>query len=257
MTVYIDADPFHVPPEVLTGADEAGLSDDERAARLAKLGRLTYDGPIYPVGARLLGITGLKGSGKDTAAAHLEARYGWSRCAFADKLKTIATDLWDLSREQVHGSIEAKETHDERWGTTPRQLLQVLGTEVARQGHPETWIRYLLRRLASDRISAEWGVEPVRGWATSDCRFPNEADAIRKHGGRILRVVRPGFDTGVANGHASEFSILAIKADYVVVNEGTLSDLYAAVDVIIAQWPLDAVSPQDYSSGTAAKTYTL
>ena len=38
----------------------------------------------------IIGLTGYKGSGKDTAASHLVEKYGFTRVAFADKLKKSA-----------------------------------------------------------------------------------------------------------------------------------------------------------------------
>jgi hypothetical protein len=64
---------------------------------------------------------------------------------------------------------------------TPRYVLQVWGTEVARRGfHDNIWIASLenkLRKTQDDIV-------------VSDCRFPNEIDAIKRAGGVVIRVQR-------------------------------------------------------------------
>jgi hypothetical protein len=64
---------------------------------------------------------------------------------------------------------------------TPRYVLQVWGTEVARRGfHDDIWIASLenkLRKTTDDVV-------------ISDCRFPNEIAAIRRAGGTVIRVTR-------------------------------------------------------------------
>jgi hypothetical protein len=64
---------------------------------------------------------------------------------------------------------------------TPRHVLQVWGTEVARRGfHDDIWIASLenkLRKTTDDVV-------------ISDCRFPNEIAAIRRAGGKVIRVYR-------------------------------------------------------------------
>jgi hypothetical protein len=64
---------------------------------------------------------------------------------------------------------------------TPRYVLQIWGTEVARRGfHDDIWIASLenkLRKTTDDVV-------------ISDCRFPNEIAAIRRAGGRVIRVYR-------------------------------------------------------------------
>ena len=62
----------------------------------------------------MIGLVGQKMSGKDTVADHLFRPYSFSRYAFADKLKAVAMDLWDLSHEQVHGTEAQKEAIDPR-----------------------------------------------------------------------------------------------------------------------------------------------
>ncbi len=213
MASLLQHDEYHLPP---TDADREALGD------------LEYWGPIYGIDKLLIGVTGEKGHGKDTVCARLAA-FGYERHAWADELKAIACHLWDLSPEQAHGTIEQKEAIDERWGVASRHFFQILGTDVARKGHAETWIRFLLLKLA--RLSMKGPELPTlsAGYAVSDLRFPNEADAIRQHGGIIVRVVRD-FRTGVGENHASERGVRKIKADYVLVNDSTVGDLHGVVD---------------------------
>jgi len=193
-----------------------------------------YDGPIYPITAPLIGITGKKGSGKDTVAGLLQRNWFWTPCAFAGELKAIAKRLWDLSEDQVNGSIQEKERVDPRWGCSPRHLLQTLGTEAGRAAHPETWIRFLLQQIAQKDQPVDFHHPPRAGWVVTDVRFPNEASAIRKHGGVIWRVERDG-GTGHYTDHASETSIDLIVPDRIILNDGTLDDLWAKISGVKSQ----------------------
>jgi hypothetical protein len=180
---------------------------------------------------RIVGLTGTRGSGKDAVASFMTMLHGYTRVAFADRLKEAASLVYGLSHEQVHGSLAAKEEVDPRWGLSPRFILQQLGTEVGRSIHPDTWIRSLLDVDIPARESA--GASPT-GWVVADVRFPNEAAAIRERGGCIVRVVRPGWDLGgAAAQHASEVELAAIAEDFVIENSGTLEDLGNQTQLLI------------------------
>jgi hypothetical protein len=62
-------------------------------------------------------------------------------------------------------------------------------------------------------------------WIITDVRFPNEAEAIKKHGGIVIRINRD-VDT---NNHLSETALDDYEFDYVIDNN---SDMYKlALDV--------------------------
>jgi hypothetical protein len=64
---------------------------------------------------------------------------------------------------------------------------------------------------------------PDHGYVVADdCRFGNEAEAVRGQGGVVFEVQRPGFD---AAEHASE---AGIPGDHVIRNVGSLADLQTA-----------------------------
>lgn len=108
---------------------------------------------------------------------------------------------------------------------TPRFALQQLGTEWGRSCHPNVWIDYALRVV--DKLLHKSGIlrgvhyhydqmyglcvlnvpfelKPA-GVVISDVRFINEVDAIRKAGGHVWKIERPGAGlTGAAAQHASE-----------------------------------------------------
>ena len=61
-------------------------------------------------------------------------------------------------------------------------------------------------------------------WAITDVRFPNEADAVRKAGGVVIKVRRP-FLENVLDEHPSEASVDLIAEDFLILNDGSLEDL--------------------------------
>lgn len=194
----------------------------------------------------LIGIRGEKGHGKDALATALIERLPGTvrRLAFADALKRTAMDLYGLSIKQCYGTLADKETTDPRWGLSPREILQRLGTEVGRSVHPETWTRKLL---------ADAALTSGRFLLVPDTRFPNEVDAIHGAGGVVIRVIRPGFRTGAFEGHASETALNAVPADYTVVNDGDLTVLDRKADQVVAwilaQEALTAAAPSGRGMG--------
>lgn len=51
----------------------------------------------------VVGISGRKGSGKDTIGAHLVSKYDFKRVAFADSLKDACADIFGFTHDQLHG----------------------------------------------------------------------------------------------------------------------------------------------------------
>ena len=166
-------------------------------------------------------------SGKDTVAEYLVKNHGYFRRAFADSLKEACKAIFHLSDEQVYGDL--KEVKDEFWGTTPRDILQRVGTEALRMGyHPDVWVMSLKRFILDSNCP---------NWVISDVRFPNEAEAIKELGGIVVRVDREKRDDISAGyKHPSEISMDQYEGwDRVLDNNGHLSQLYENVEVMLGE----------------------
>jgi hypothetical protein len=165
---------------------------------------------------KLVGISGKKRSGKNTIAEYLGRAYGFKEAAYADPLKTAARAIFGLTPAHTDG--ELKEIVIPRWGLSPRQIMQRLGTEAMRGTFGEdVWIKSLFARIEGEaRV------------VVSDVRFPNEADAVREDGGIVVRVERPGLVS--TDDHPSETALDGYEFDVVLLNAGTIGGLYAKVD---------------------------
>lgn len=150
---------------------------------------------------RVIALLGVAGAGKSEIASYLCERYGARRYSFAYLLKEIAKRTLDLTEEQVRGTQAEKEAIDPRYNFTPRWFLQRLGTEGVRNVlGADFWIRATLARIATD--APELAV-------IDDCRFGNEARAVRACNGHVWRVLPPpsGAISSADATHASEREI--------------------------------------------------
>ena len=185
--------------------------------------------------AVVLALTGYARSGKDTVGQVLVDEYGFERKAFADPLKAMALgiDPYIQITSQESG-VEAQFTRlstafaaslgweELKSQSDIRRLLQRLGTEGARQNLWDSiWIDKLVREI-----------QPDNKYVVTDCRFPNEADAIHKLGGLIIRIERPGL---TAMAHDSERLMNSINADFSITNDSTISVLHDRVRAVMAE----------------------
>lgn len=140
--------------------------------------------PLRPApqaaGPLYIGIAGATHAGKDTLANGLASALALPCDGFAAPLRQLA-------------------------GHTPRHLMQTAGIEWERDCIlPELRVRALFARLPA-------------GGLVPDVRFADEARAIRRRGGVVIRVRRPG--------HDNEQALPDHLVDIEVTNDGTAADL--------------------------------
>jgi len=196
----------------------------------------------------IIGICGLIGAGKDTAADYLVGFHGFRRDSFASTLKDAVAAVFGWDRELLEGRTKEardwREQVDPWWAErlkiptlTPRWVLQYWGTDVLRNHfHDDIWIAALESRLARRTDHT----------VISDVRFPNEIQAIKDQGGKLIWIQRgtlPSWHIMAANAnkgdivaaaklkelgvHASEYSWLGTEFDQIVDNNDSVEHLYS------------------------------
>jgi hypothetical protein len=195
----------------------------------------------------IIGLSGYARSGKDEAAKVLVEKHGFTRVAFADKLREVlyALNPVVVANIKYHGPVPVDEYTGpvymrlqeiidvygwEHYKSSPfsqdvRYLLQRLGTEAGRQTLWDSiWVDAAFAGVDSDKI------------VVTDVRFPNEAQAIWDRGGYNVRVERYGVGPAVgADGtvHPSETSLDDWYFDYHLFNHDGLEEYHAAVDELV------------------------
>lgn len=172
---------------------------------------------------RIIGLTGVAGSGKDTAANILLAEDTLGtvvRQGFADKLKLSAAQLFipgcDMEEAikfcnwlKLEGSVKVNGDL-----ISGRQFLQRYGTEAHRNVFgTDFWLDAV---LPEGRDDCDLLVIP-------DVRFANEADRVVDRGGEVWMLHRP--NAPPVEDHESELRLNDEQISSVVDNSGHLGDL--------------------------------
>ncbi len=167
---------------------------------------------------KLIGFNGYAQSGKDTLAHYLVSEFGYRRVAFADALRAFITATNPPIAELVNaiGWDVAKLDPD------VRQALKDIGAAARDYIHQNVWVFAALGDVASDNLIA-----------VSDVRRPNEADTIKRRGGRLVRVERPGVRP------ANDLDTMLDRYDRfdaILRNDGTIELLHARMRSILDEW---------------------
>lgn len=176
---------------------------------------------------RLIGLTGLAGSGKDTVRRMLEEDHEFVGLAFADPIRQMIGELLASNGFSTEWMYERalKEQPIDGLDVSYRQLAQTLGTEWGRAIHPDFWLRIAGQFIADQRRQGE------RQFVISDVRFVNEAQWVKDAGGEVWRIDRPGIDP--VRDHESERQVLQIVPDRVLDNSGSVEDLWSFVNDVL------------------------
>ena len=175
----------------------------------------------------IIGISGKARAGKDTFATMLaeklnEKGYGiFVLMAWAHELKLGVQREFDLSYAQLWG--DKKEVEDKRYPKpdgsgywTGREMMQEYG-QFFRTIEPDFWVRKLFNVIED---------KEYENVIITDCRHPNEVDAIVEHGGYHIKIVRPDKEQVHNEQHISETALEEdYKVDIKILNDGTLEEL--------------------------------
>jgi hypothetical protein len=188
----------------------------------------------------VIGIIGNQGAGKDEICNYLRETKDFVKVGFSDPIYEL---LWEMNPMMVidneTGDVDYYRGVVARFGIDKakrycpeiRRWLQIIGTEYGRDVFgPDCWIRALDARIKDSPLVA------IR-----DVRFENEIDYIRARGGFIVHVESnraPERDTS----HTSEKLVFADHADYTVQNNGSLTELYRQLELVLVDWENSGVS---------------
>jgi dephospho-CoA kinase len=172
----------------------------------------------------VLGLTGKRGSGKDTMAEHLKSKYGF-------RVLTYTNDVLSPLLKEIGKEV------------TRENLISLALDLRAKSG------KHILTRMISDKIES-------RGlWAISGVRYPEEVDYFKERFGDAFRLIevrcsaRKRHERVVRRGTKGEGSLSfkqfmeieeretekvineTIKlADFSVENDGTKDEFYRKID---------------------------
>lgn len=201
----------------------------------------------------VVGLSGFGKAGKTEAANYIERHYGIRRLHIATTLRKMLAELLrdnGLDEGRIYEHLEGglKEVAIPEIGASGRHLQITLGTE---------WGREL---VCNDLWVKTWGcvVRSMGGNVMNDSvRFPNEEDGIRDLGGFTILIERPGTGPvafkwkrlgpllyrhfGVLWGAHDSERVDRLFGDYVLVNDGSLEDLYDQIDAVMADRGIERV----------------
>lgn len=186
---------------------------------------------------RLISFSGYATAGKDAAADQFVKNDGYVKTYMSKPLEQALLTLdplIDLAKpgaipmpvrySAFHAAVGYDKTKEHY---EVRRLLQTLGTEIGREMFdPGVWVM-----LAEKEI--DWYAELGQSVCITGVRFPNELRMIHERRGFAVWVSRPGVNP--VNSHSSDNTISPEDCDLVVINDGTLDDLYKEVRMQLRQ----------------------
>ena len=159
--------------------------------------------------------------GKDQASSFLASHLRTTKkninvrkLGFASKLKEVSHSLyhWAGLKDEEYYEINYKEKEIilPALGKTPREICILMGNYM-REIYNDTWLDYLFKGMKADYIILK------------DLRFLNEAVAVKRANGLLIKLERPGIEQfdDPADANLKDF----IEWDEVIFNDGSLRDL--------------------------------
>lgn len=183
----------------------------------------------------IITLTGRAGSGKSTAGYRF-ADHSFQRMRFAGPLKAMLITM-GLTHEHTDGVLKDVPCPF-LGGHTPRHAMQTLGGEWGRDMiAPELWTNAAV--AAIDALPAGQAVY------LDDMRYPNELVALKARSDfevYVVAIVNPRvpeprvpkwWQFWLAKPHVSE--TWNAPSDFVVINDGTIAQLNAVMDMIVSK----------------------
>ncbi|MGO4897504.1 dephospho-CoA kinase [Bacillus sp. GM2] len=174
-------------------------------------------------------------AGKSLAASYISLHYDFQPFAFGDELK----DAFHRAFPHVPRNPKPR-AHYQKFGQWAREAF---GEDV--------WIDALMPKVAAylDRHPCECGNNSSlkNRVIIDDCRQSNEYQRLKDEGFVFIRITAPvelrierakkagdAFELADLE-HPTELALLDFEVDYEITNDGTIDELYAKLDALMAE----------------------
>lgn len=168
----------------------------------------------------LIVLLGWRGSGKDTFAEYLINNYSFTKFAFADGVKDITSELYNIPRELFDDPIKKNEKYIT---FSPRDACIHIGQSVKKLD-PYIWINRVINKM-----------KMYEKCVISDCRFPNELEKVKEiyKDCYTIWIDRYNEIPEECKNEESENSLNHTHADYIISNKKEFNDFYKEIDKFI------------------------
>jgi ribosomal protein S18 len=172
-------------------------------------------------------------AGKTTLADQL-VPLGYKKISFADKLKSLVSELYKLNPKDLTDVVKKEQKlaqpliwnkvtadklakmvkatkslyHEDKTFNSIRDAMQIIGTEILRKYDNNFHVKEFAKQINDKDL-----------WTCDDARFVNEHETLKELGAMCLFVIRPDFD--IYYNHDSETNLKRSQFEYVIVNNGT------------------------------------
>lgn len=214
--------------------------------------------------AKVIAVSGFKGSGKDAVAEYLANEYNFERQAFADTLKNMVSEQYNIPRswcddpkykelplqqypvvskdkftEVIHELLknefrdfvdtdQDEVTITKCW--TPRALCILLGS-INRSINSNYWVQQVINNInLCQEVDRFTGHVLNINFVISDLRYRSEVEQLRKEFGKDLITIRINRFNTVNTTDPSEVDLIDSKFDVTIDNKSSLEDLYKQLD---------------------------
>jgi hypothetical protein len=187
----------------------------------------------------IIGITGRRGSGKDSAAniflKEFLTTHHVIKMGFADSVKDDICEIFGITREK----LEVIKNN-----TIVRHLLQWYGTDFTRKKDPNYWVKEIEYRISKlEKLEVPYFI------IIPDVRFQNELDWIKSNGGTTFNIARgqsnqQELKLGEVDNHESETNCDILPVDFHILNYQTLKYLEFEVKMHCSMLKLKYGIPQ-------------
>lgn len=209
----------------------------------------------------LLVLLGWRGSGKDTFANYIVNNYKFRKYAFADSVKDISSDLYNVPRNLFDDPIKKNEklSDPDLFQYSPRDICIHVGQSI-KKIDPQIWIKRILEKININKLNV-----------ITDCRFPNELETVKNKFPHCKSIWIDRFDS-IPNecvNETSENSLNKKDAEFSIKNKDCIETFHGSIDSFLSQFNLikcdtdsseseseyDSESSYDSGSGSGSSSY--
>ena len=184
---------------------------------------------------KIIALTGAKGSGKDTVAGIIKAKYdNVATVAFADPIKNVIQHIFQLDTQS-----------NDEYDRLKRSDLSALSPDGDTEVPWVTWKhipgRHVVREIGmlmrsynekqfTEYVEDQFKQHPDKMWVITDLRFDNEYTMLKKWNAKIIKINRPYYEY---DGHITERGFDDHLVHKIILNDGSMEFLNTRVSVVM------------------------